>query len=363
MKVLSSLHTLINFLFRRTRIEREMEEELRYHIQDRADDLEKSGLSHAEAERQARLEFGGYQRFKEECREALGTRLLGGLTTDIRYGLRQLRRNPAFTAVAIITLALGIGANTAIFSVIDAVVLHPLPYQDPGRLVDVHQVPAGADVNHAAIFFSPADFLAVKAQSDVFDGMAAAKYGAANVTGGDQAMRVWDISTTPNLLSVLGAEPLLGRTLGPSDAEHGASDAVVLGNLLWREAFGGRRNVVGKRILVNGKSRVVVGVMPARFFDPRLYRGTLCLWRPLALTSKERADHSARTLHVIARLKPGASVAEAQAELKTIGERLQKAYPEADKGVGAWAWPSEKPPEIGRNHYHAADLGYRHDER
>jgi hypothetical protein len=137
MSIISPFRTILASLFQRTRIEREMDEELRWHLQSRADDLERQGLSHSAAERQARIEFGGYQRYKEECREALGSRLLAELVADMRYGLRQLRRNPGFTAVSVVTLALGIGANTAIFSVVDAVLLHQVPYQRPWQLVEV----------------------------------------------------------------------------------------------------------------------------------------------------------------------------------------------------------------------------------
>ncbi|HEY3455558.1 MAG TPA: permease prefix domain 1-containing protein [Bryobacteraceae bacterium] len=144
MTVFSSLRTFLDFVFRRSQVEAEMEEEFRSHLRSRADDLEHRGLSRGEAEREARIEFGGYQRYKEECRERLGTRVLQELAADVRYGLRQLHRNSGVNIVAILILALGIGATTAMFCVVDTVLLRPLPYRQPGRLVSFFSVSAGS---------------------------------------------------------------------------------------------------------------------------------------------------------------------------------------------------------------------------
>src|SRR6266481_1820067 len=179
MRIFAPLRSVISALFHRSTVENEIEEELRAHIQDRANDLERSGVPRAEAERRARLEFGGYQKFKEECREAQGTQFLEALMQDLRFGLRMLRKSPGFTAVAVMTLALGIGANAAIFSFVDAVLLKPLPYPHPERIVSVWEKNPGRGSNP----ISTLNFLDWERQNRCFQFLSAIARDTVTLTG------------------------------------------------------------------------------------------------------------------------------------------------------------------------------------
>jgi hypothetical protein len=204
----------------RPRIEREMEEELRSHLQSRAEDLEGQGLSHAEAERQAHIEFGGYQRYKEECREALGTRLLSELIADVRYGLRQLRRSAGFTFVAVITLALGIGANTAIFSLIDAVMLRMLPVGKPDELLQVkrHDPRWGGEASPS--FTNPL-WEQVRDQQDVFSGVFAWGEEQFDLAQGGAVHSANGMWVSGGFFNTLRLRPTAGRLIAPSDDRRG----------------------------------------------------------------------------------------------------------------------------------------------
>jgi putative ABC transport system permease protein len=228
MRIWSSLCTTLAFVFRRSQVESEVEQELRSHLRSRADDLERQGLSHAEAERQARLEFGGYQHYKEECREALGTRLLGEVIADVRYGLRQLRRNPGFTAVAVLTLALGIGATTAMFSVVDAVLLRSLPYRDANRLVSLYEDRSSTGFPRKE--FTPANYTDCKQHKEIFQDVAAIDADRSyNLTGNGAAPeRLWADGVSWNLFSILGTRPLLGRVFRPQEDMPGNEHVVLI---------------------------------------------------------------------------------------------------------------------------------------
>jgi len=352
MNVLSSIRTLLAFLFRRQRVEQEMEEELRLHLRSRADDLEKSGLPRAEAERQARIEFGGYQRYKEECREALGTRLLGELIADIRFGLRQLRRNPGFTAVAVLTLALGIGANTAIFSLIDAVMLRAMPVRNPSQLVlfrwKAHHAPhtngyatfgdcpgGNAGPNPSGCAFPYPVFEKLRSESNVFSGVAAfGGAGQLDVSGNGPPSIVHGELVSGDFFSTLGVNPALGRLIDENDDTPSSQPAAVLSYAYWQTAFGGDKSVLGRMVVLNNVPFTIIGVTDQRF--THLTPGkTEDFWLPLAMGPRlgapwaQTMNDNSWWLVVVGRLRPGVSVGHAQAAASLLfrNEMLHGAKP------------------------------------
>ena len=244
-------------------MESELEDELRAHFDRQVDRHMKSGLRIEEARRRAGLEFGGFEQVKEECRDARGVSFVETTIQDLRYGLRMLRKAPGFAAVAILTLALGIGANTAISSVVNAVLLRPLPYPDADRLVVVGErwMGGGGDL-------APPDYLDIAAQNRAFEQMAAYKSGNFNLSAGPRPERVAGAVITTNTFSLLGVEPVLGRGFLQGDGGPGGHRTVVLGYTLWQARFGGRADVLGEKISLNDEPYTVVGVMPRRFAFP-----------------------------------------------------------------------------------------------
>jgi MacB-like periplasmic core domain len=255
MKLLSLFRTLLTYMFRRSRIESELEEELRSHLQSRAAELERRGLSRPEAERQTRIEFGGYQRYREECREALGARLLEELIADVHYGFRQLRRSPGLTTIAVITLALGIAGSTAMFTAINAVLLRPLAYRDPDRLV---LISGGA---------TEARFEEMRAAARLFTDIGAYTGGLETVTisGGTEPEALKGARVSANFLSILGIAPLLGRGFRPEEDARGGPSVAIISAELWRRRFGGDPSIVGRVATMNATTYTVVGVLPPGF--------------------------------------------------------------------------------------------------
>jgi putative ABC transport system permease protein len=256
------------------------------------------------------------------------------LWQDLRYGLRQLRRRPGFTAVAVLTLAVGIGANTAIFSVVDGVLLAPLPYEDPGRLVYVWSAEKARGINQSTV--SIPDLRDWREQNRVFDGMAGWWIGGYNLSGGDQPRQVEGWRVSPNFFAVLGASPALGRTFAPDGEQVEKDRVVILSHSLWTSAFANNPNILGRTIEVDGEPHTVIGVMPAEFSSPF---PSVQLWMPWPARTESTASRGARFLRVIARLKPGATIERAEAEMDAIASRLAQSYKE-DAGVAAYLVPA-----------------------
>src|SRR5262245_5145525 len=260
---------------------------------------------------------------------------MDNLYQDLRYGLRALRKSPGFAAVTIAVLALGIGANTAIFSVVHAVLLKPLPYPDADRIVSVpHTPPQEIFPGRKYFSVSPANYYDWKAQNSVFSNMAMAAGGVAAVTGGGEPVSLDAFYTTGELFTVMKATPLAGRLLAPGDDEPG-HDVVVLSEEFWKSRFGGNPSVVGTTMTIDGKAHEIVGVLPAKLAYPAEAR----LWLPLRLTAEERAIRGIHDFGVLARLKDGVTVEAARSQMNAIAARLAAQYPEDNKGWGAAVIP------------------------
>jgi len=260
---------------------------------------------------------------------------MNGLIQDFRYALRQLRKSPGFAAVAVTTLALGIGATTAVFSVVDQVLLHPLPYPDSDRIVKVSQTFKGLSTDDA----SPANYLDWVSQDHVFAEMAASRGWQGSLSTGDRPERIRGSMTTPSFFPLFGVDPILGRGLQASDARPGSDHVVVLGYGLWQRYFAADRAIVGRDIRLNGEQYAIVGVMPPNF-SPDEY-GELWLpspWgvptHPLVPDKDPRQFRDRNYLEVWARLKPGVNLQQARAELDTIGRRLETQYPDSNDQTG-----------------------------
>ena len=334
MKLLSSVRTFLSYVFHRHDMEHEMEEEFRSHLASRAADLERQGVLKAEAERQAQIEFGGYQKYKEECRETLGTRLLQEFAQDVRYGLRQLGRNPGFTIVAVLTLALGIGANTAMFSFLDAVVLRVLPYPRPGELVAIYQLRQRGETGSIEAPLSAPNALDLQKDSQEFQEICYYHWERPFLGVAGSSEYLVGAAISPRFLKLLGVEPMLGRAFAAQEFEPGNDRVVLLGYSFWQRQCAGRHDIVGRTIQMDGKPHMVLGVMPKGFYFVMDVDADIL--SPLALGSEDLSEsgRSRHALSVVGRLKPGVTLARAQAEMDSVALRLARQYPNADQGWG-----------------------------
>ena len=311
---------------RRNAWEQDLEEELRSHVECRAEDLMRTGLTREEAGRQARIELGTRETYKEQCREAHGLRWLDELRQDLGFGLRMLRRNPGFTVVAALTLALGIGGTTVVFSLLDAVLLRPLPYPQAQRLFRLF--PLEGKARRGVEQASYADFRDWQRQTRAFESLAAYQGDSLNLTGTAEPERLAGSAITPGFFKTLGINPMLGREFRSDDAESVA----ILSYALWHRRFGSDAGIIGKLIHLEGRRCTVVGVLPpqARFRSHPWATPVSEVFVPVVPTPA-RNWHSVR---VVGRLAAGVSKEQALAEMNGIAARLALAYPDSEQAQG-----------------------------
>ena len=311
-------------LLHKGRIEQELDDEVRTYVDLLADDKMKSGASAQAARREAMMELGGLDQVKEQVREARTGALVEALLKDLRYGLRQLRRNPGFALVAVLTLALGIGANTAIFSVVNAVVLRPLPYPHSDRLVWIAEVIPGLKAELA----SGADYVDWKEQSHTMQQVAAYDESADfNLTGRGTPARVHGAYITANFFATLDVDPQIGRGFTPQEDQPNGPHVAVLMHPYWQQYFGSDAHVLGQTINLDNVPYTVIGVMPASFRFPGDSEAQLLV--PLALNEAEQRLRSGmqRLVRIVGRMKPGVSLAAARADLDEIRKRAEASNP------------------------------------
>jgi putative ABC transport system permease protein len=308
----------IKRLLSRRRLYSDLSGEIQEHLAEKIEELVASGMSREEATYAARREFGNATLIEERGREVWQWPSIESFVADVRYALRMLRKNPGFTAVAVVTLALGIGANTAIFSVVNAVLLRPLPYQDPDSLVVV--------LHYGTSPVAPANFLDWRSQNHVFERMGAAEYWTPNLSGIEKPERVWALHITPDILPLLGVQPILGRVFVPEEDQKGREHEVILSFGSWRRRFGGSPTIIGQSVALDGEKYTIVGVMPPGFMFAPFWATKAEMWAPLSLTDRA-TSRGGNSLRVFARLKPGVTLEQARAEMATITGRLEKEYP------------------------------------
>src|SRR5215213_9645760 len=326
-------------LFNRRRQEEELEKELRFHLEQHTSDLIAEGHSPEEAARRARVALGGRDQVKEMCRDARGTRWVWDLGRDLRYGVRMLVKQPGFTAVAALALALGIGVNAAILSAVNGFVLRPLPVEEPSELMSPYW---GTKADAEAWGeFSYANFVDLREQNKSFADLCASDEVSAGVSSGEgrnaaddeRAEVVWGELVSANYFDVMGVKPMLGRAILPEeDRTPNTHPVAVISHQLWQRRFGGDAGVPGKTVYLNGQPFTVIGVMPETFIGSTFYL-RYSFWAPSMMAQKFnrraewKTDRSYATVRLYGRLKPGVTIEQASADLNSVAGNLARLYP------------------------------------
>lgn len=321
MKFLQSLRVL----FFRKKLETDMAEEMREHLERRTEANLAAGMSPDEARFAAQRQFGGVDQLKEVARQERGWPWLDALLRDLRFAVRQLVKSRGVTAVVLLTLGLGIGASTAIFSVVHALVLSPLQYRDANQLVQVQS----HHPDHGASGLAPATFGDVVAGGDSFAALAAQYYFYVNLTGSDTPALLNSAEVTAEYFNLFGVAAFRGRTWTGEETKPGATPVIVLSHALWRGQFNSRESLIGQQVLLDNVAHTVIGVMPPSFKDPS---ETAQFWRPMRAGADDLLSRSSRYWTIFGRLKSGVTLERADAELAVITQRLGRAYPQNYEG-------------------------------
>jgi putative ABC transport system permease protein len=343
MTILARLRSWWRATRHAARAESEMDIELRAHMEAHAEHLISTGVPAGEAHRRAEIEFGPIGLAKEDCRDARGANLVSSLVQDLAFGLRMLRKNPGFAALAAVTLALGIGATTAVFSLVNGVLLRALPYGNPERLVYLFE-PVAHITGVPLEAWGPfnADFYDWQAQSRSFSHLALFTSDGTNLSVNGAAVRVNSSRVTGEFFRTLGVPPELGRTIDADDDRPGFDNVAVISRALWQSEFGADRHILGREVLLNAEPCRIIGVMPAGFRFPHgresfetAEAGSRAtdIWVPLALSPKEKAQRDNGPGYAIGLLKPGVTVARAHAEMSAITANLDKLHPSFFQGA------------------------------
>jgi putative ABC transport system permease protein len=330
------LTSLWRNLFHKDRVEQESTEEIQAYLDMLTEAKIRQGLTPREARRNALIELGGVEQVQERVREIRMGQFIETAWRDVRLGVRSLVHSPIFTVVTVLSLALGIGANTAIFSVVNGLLLRPLPYPEAEQIVDVwHTPPQQAFPGLDRFSVSPANYIDWKAQSSTFEQMAVYTYTGLSLSTSNDPLPLIGAAVSSDFFSVLRTNPMQGRGFTPDEERVGSDQVVVISHGLWQRAFGANPNIMGQTLTLNSRGFTVVGIMPAGFEFPR----EADLWVPLAWDDKERQIRSIHDYLVVARLKQNVSLDQAQAEMSTISSRLEQQYPEENSGWGARVIP------------------------
>jgi putative ABC transport system permease protein len=312
-------------LFRKKAVESDLDQELQFHVERQVAENIAAGMPAQEARHAALLEFGGVEQFKEECRDARGVSRIESLFADLRYGFRTLRRSPGFTAISVVTLALGIGANTAIFSMVNALLLHPYNFRALDSLVRVWE-DRGIDEGFDARYIAPADAEELSKHNQVFEKLTTYGMRSFSLGAGSEIQPVLGCRVTANFFDVLSVGPAAGRLFSPEEEQPGSDQVAIVSHGFWQRRFAGDPHLPGKTISLNGRVYSIVGIMP-KDFD---YPVPVELWVPLALTPEEKADRAQLSLQALGRLKDGVSIAQTRVALAGFSRRLAEEYPKTN---------------------------------